>query len=75
MSRTTKSPAQRARELLHFIGLADRCLELPGAAGDRAYWQAEIERAWRELRALYPAESRWPFAAPAPHALQECDAA
>lgn len=57
MSRKTCDPDARARELLHLIGLARRCLQLRGATPDeQAYWLAEIGRASAELQAIHAPE-------------------
>ena len=49
---------ERARVLLHRIGLLRHCVHLPGTtAAERDDWLREMERAWGELRGLYPVEA------------------
>jgi hypothetical protein len=53
MRGAAKPSEHRARELLNLLGLARRCLDLPGLSrAERAEWHAEIERSRGELRAL-----------------------
>jgi hypothetical protein len=55
------TPEERARVLLHRIGLLRHCVHLPNTtAGERTDWLREMERAWAELRGLYPVEAGLP---------------
>lgn len=69
------TPEERARVLLHRIGLLRHCVHLPNTTtAERAEWLREMDRAWVELRELYPVEAGLSAAAPPPAAAGEAAA-